>query len=76
MVYTILGPPERVDRLFDQETWYFHHPGSYQENTWRFRRVYFAPDNLSMEEFLLVRGREYEYLWQRILKKWREGVVY
>lgn len=76
MVYTILGPPERVERMFDQETWYFQYPGTYAENSWRFRRVYFAPDNLSMEDFLLVRGRQYESLWQRILSKWRAAEVF
>jgi GWxTD domain-containing protein len=76
MVYVILGPPERVEKIPDSEVWYYSHPGTYAANVYRFRRVFFAPSNLSIEEFLLRRGTEYETFWERMIMKWREGEVF
>jgi len=76
MVFVILGPPERIERAFDRENWYYNHPGSERENLWQFRRVQFAPEQFTMDEYVLLRGVQYERYWQRVLSKWREGVVF
>ncbi len=76
MVYVILGPPETVERFYDRESWYYNHPGSESENHWQFRRVQFAPEQFTMDDYLLLRGVQYERYWQRVLSKWREGVVF
>ncbi len=76
MVYIVLGPPERIERSYDRETWYFNHPGSFRENAWQFRRVQFAPEQFVIEDYVLLRGVQYQMYWERVLSKWREGVVF
>ena len=76
MVYVVLGPPERIERSYDRETWYFNHPGSFRENAWQFRRVQFAPEQFVIEDYVLLRGVQYQMYWERVLSKWREGVVF
>jgi GWxTD domain-containing protein len=76
MVYIVLGPPERIERSYDRENWYYNHPGSARENLWQFRRVQFAPEQFTIEDYVLLRGVQYEMYWQRVLSKWREGVVF
>ncbi len=76
MVYIILGPPEGVERVFDRENWYYSQSGSERENLWQFRRVQFAHEQLTLDDYVLVRGVQYERYWQRVLSKWREGLVF
>lgn len=76
MVYIVYGPPDRVEKRPDTEVWYYSHPGTYAENTFLFRRFFFAPPNLSVEDYLLLRGRGYEISWERRVQKLREGVMY
>jgi GWxTD domain-containing protein len=76
MVYIILGPPEGIERVFDRESWYYSQSGSERENLWQFRRVQFAPEQFIMDDYVLVRGIQYERYWQRVLSKWREGLVF
>ena len=76
MVYVILGPPERVEKIPDFEVWYYGHPGAYAANVYRFRRVFFAPANLSIEEYVLRRNTGYETFWERMIMKWRDGEVF
>jgi hypothetical protein len=75
-VYVILGPPERIERTFDRENWYYSQSGSDRESLWQFRRVQFAPEQFTMDDYVLVRGVQYERYWQRVLSKWREGLVF
>ena len=75
-VYIVYGPPDRVEKRPDTEVWYYSHPGTYAENTFLFRRFFFAPPNLSVEDYLLLRGRGYEISWERRVQKLREGVMY
>jgi GWxTD domain-containing protein len=76
MVHIILGPPESMERTFDRENWYYSQAGSERENLWQFRRVQFAPEQFTMDEYVLVRGVQYEKYWQRVLSRWREGLAF
>jgi GWxTD domain-containing protein len=76
MLYVVLGPPDRVDRLFDKMTWYYSLRGSQVENTYGFRRVLFAPENFQLEDYYLLRGQVYEIFWQRMVARWRDGEIY
>ncbi len=76
MLYVVLGPPDRVDRLFDKMTWYYSLRGSQAENTFSFRRVLFAPENLQLEDYYLLRGQVYEIFWQRMVARWRDGEIH
>ena len=76
MVYAVFGPPESVEKKPESEVWYYNFPGPYQGNVFEFRRVFFAPAKLAIEEYLLRRSPVYEASWDRMVQKWREGEVY
>ncbi len=76
MIYTVMGPPERVEHDANRETWYYTSTEESAARTWQFRSVEFAPENLSITEYMLVRGREYARTWMSMIAKWREGKVF
>jgi GWxTD domain-containing protein len=76
MIYTIMGPPERVEHNARRETWYYTSTEKGAAQVWQFRSVEFAPANLSVTEYLLVRGRGYTKTWMSMISRWREGKVF
>ena len=76
MIYTIMGPPERVERSANRETWYYMTTERGVAKIWQFRSVEFAPEDLSVTEYLLVRGRGYAKDWMSMVSRWREGKVF
>jgi GWxTD domain-containing protein len=76
MVFAVFGPPENVEKKAETETWYYNLPGSYQSNVFEFRRVFFAPASLAIEDYVLRRSMIYETSWERMVEKWREGEVF
>jgi GWxTD domain-containing protein len=76
MIYTIMGPPERVEHNASREIWYYMSTQKGAASTWQFRSVEFAPENLSVTEYLLVRGRGYTKTWMSMVSRWREGKVF
>jgi GWxTD domain-containing protein len=76
MIYAVFGPPESVEKKPESEVWYYNLPGPYQGNVFEFRRVFFSPASLAIEDYLLRRSTVYEESWDRMVEKWREGEVY
>jgi len=76
MIYTIMGPPEHVERDASRETWYYQTTERGAAGIWQFRSVEFAPENFSVTEYLLVRGRGYTNTWMSMVSRWREGKVF
>ena len=76
MIYTIMGPPERVEHDANRETWYYPSTERSAAKIWQFRGVEFAPENLSITEYILVRGPGYARSWMSMIAKWREGKVF
>ncbi|MFD1469965.1 GWxTD domain-containing protein [Hymenobacter caeli] len=71
LLYVVLGPPQRVQRLATgDEQWYYAQvgPGGPLTFSFRPRPSTFAPDN-----YELVRRPEYEKPWYGAVEQWRTG---
>ncbi len=76
MVYIVFGPPDRVDKRSDVETWSYTLPGSNIGIIFEFRRVFFMQASLTIEDYILRRNIQYEEPWEHMVKKWRDGEIF
>ncbi len=76
MLTIVLGPPEYIERSFQRETWYYSMSASSEATMFQFRVVQFAPEDLSIDEYVLTRSMTYQISWDRIISKWREGEIF
>jgi GWxTD domain-containing protein len=76
MLYIVLGPPEYIERKYQEEIWYYSYSGTYQENIFQFRHFEFATQDLSLDDYVLTRSMQYQVFWDRRISKWREGQIF
>lgn len=71
MVYTVFGPPNSVFRSRDSEQWSYSGT-SMPALDFTFRRI---GNPFTDNDFSLIRGKEYEYPWFRMVEQWRQGNI-
>lgn len=72
MVYTILGPPNKVQRSRDREVWVYAQNTNFSEIIFTFNR---KPNQFTENFYELVRYPEYQAYWFPFVEAWRTGNV-
>lgn len=72
MVYTILGPPNKVQRSRDREVWVYAQNTNFSEIIFTFNR---KPNQFTENYYELVRYPEYQAYWFPFVEAWRTGNV-
>lgn len=69
MMYIILGPPERVYRSAENETWFYSEDRNMLSITLVFTKI---PGKFSDDDYMLERGIEYKDPWYIGVESWRK----
>jgi len=69
MIYLIMGPPLKVYRSAQNETWYFGEDRNMLSVVMTFNKT---PDKFSDNDFTLERGVEYKDAWYNGVESWRK----
>lgn len=72
MVYTVLGPPNKVQRSRDREVWVYAQSTNFSEIIFTFNR---KPNQFTENYYELVRYPEYQAYWFPFVEAWRTGNV-
>lgn len=72
MVYTILGPPNKVQRSRDREVWMYSQSLNFSEIIFTFNK---KPNQFTENYYELVRYPEYQAYWYPFVEAWRTGNV-
>lgn len=72
MVYTILGPPNKVQRSRDREVWVYSQNLNFSEIIFTFNK---KPNQFTENYYELVRYPEYQAYWYPFVEAWRTGNV-
>lgn len=72
MVYTVLGPPNKVQRSRDREVWVYAQNTNFSEIIFTFNR---KPNQFTENYYELVRYPEYQAYWFPFVEAWRTGNV-
>ncbi|CAH0995450.1 hypothetical protein EMA8858_01573 [Emticicia aquatica] len=72
MVYTVLGPPNKVQRSRDREVWMYSQNLNFSEIIFTFNR---KPNQFTENYYELVRYPEYQAYWYPFVEAWRTGNV-
>ncbi len=73
IVYTVLGPPSRVTRNFNTETWVYGNESSTLDMVFTFVKVY---NPFSDKDYALAKLNKYRYVWGQAIDGWRHGTAY
>lgn len=72
MIYTILGPPSRIQRNGMREVWLYSQSANFSEIIFTFYR---KPNQFSEDHYELVRYPEYGAYWYPFVEAWRTGSI-
>ncbi len=72
MIYTILGPPNRVQRGRDREVWVYSQNLNFSEIIFTFNK---KTNQFTDNYYELVRYPEYQAYWYPFVEAWRTGKV-
>jgi len=72
MVFTVLGPPNKVQRSRDREVWVYAQNANFSEIIFTFNR---KPNQFTENYYELVRYPEYQAYWFPFVEAWRTGNV-
>ncbi len=75
MVYVVFGPPQDILNSLDRQIWSYDIPGTSQQVQFVFRRQIVGWGDLSVQTYILYRDASYDYVWERLVARWREGGV-
>jgi GWxTD domain-containing protein len=70
MIYILFGPPDEVYRDEEKEQWVYDKIDDLPKLTFSFMKV---KNIFTDNHYVLVRSREYERHWYRIVDMWRKG---
>jgi GWxTD domain-containing protein len=73
IVYTVLGPPSKVTRDFNTETWVYGNESSSLDMVFTFVKVY---NPFSDKDYALAKLNKYRYVWGQAIDGWRHGTAY
>lgn len=72
MVYIIMGPPSRIQRLREREVWLYAQTTNTTEVIFTF---YKKPNQFTDENYELVRYPDYSQYWYPYVEAWRNGRI-
>ncbi|WP_304235325.1 GWxTD domain-containing protein [Jiulongibacter sediminis] len=72
MIYTVLGPPSRIQRNGMREVWLYSQSANFSEIIFTFYR---KPNQFSEDHYELVRYPEYGAYWYPFVEAWRTGSI-
>jgi GWxTD domain-containing protein len=72
MVYTVLGPPSKVQRFRDREVWLYSQSGNFSEIIFTFYRT---NNQFTDNYYELVRYPDYKQYWYPYVEAWRNGKI-
>ena len=72
MLYMVLGPPDAVYRVAQEERWVYRGRDNGSSTTYTFRP---KPSTFAPEHYDLVRRPEYERLWYAAVEQWRKAMT-
>ena len=72
MVFTVMGPPSKINRLKDRQVWTYSDNPNFSEINFTFIK---RPNAFAENNFELVRYAEYEPIWFPAVEHWRTGTV-
>ena len=76
MVYIICGPPTSSERTINDETWHYPQDGHDAVNVFRFRSVSYAyGGDAHYATVVLQRSEVYRQWWEKLVWRWRNGIV-
>lgn len=73
MVYIVMGPPLYVDQNIDREIWHYSYNDPEDPSYFEFVRGYRYGLANPFEAYALKRHIQYQHVWQRAVRQWREG---
>ena len=73
IIYTIMGPPSKVTRNFNTETWVYGNEASSLDMVFTFVKVY---NPFSDNDYALAKLNKYRYMWGQAIDGWRHGTPY
>jgi GWxTD domain-containing protein len=73
IVYAVLGPPSKVTRNLNTETWVYGNEVSSLEMIFTFVKVY---NPFSENDFALAKLNKFRYPWGQAIDAWRHGTAY
>jgi GWxTD domain-containing protein len=73
MLYIIFGPPADILNSLDRQTWTYDVPGTSQQVQFIFRKIVVGEGDLSVRAYVLYRDASYEWVWERMVQRWRDG---
>lgn len=76
MVYILFGPPDLQERSIDGMVWYYTRDTHMQANRFFFERSRNVDRTYPAENYILQRGRQFDRDYNRIIDRWRRGVVF
>lgn len=72
MVYIIMGPPSRIQRLREREVWLYAQTENTSEVIFTFFR---KPNQFTDDNYELVRYPDYSQYWYPYVEAWRNGKI-
>jgi GWxTD domain-containing protein len=69
MIFTVLGPPNKVQRSRDREVWTYSQNQGFAEMIFNFLR---KPNQFSDSHYELIRYPEYQDFWYEKIEEWRK----
>ena len=73
MVYTVFGPPDKINKLKDRQIWTYTQNSNFSEINFTFIKRKSA---FTESEYELQRYNEYEPIWFPVVDGWRTGAIY
>ena len=73
IIYAVLGPPSKVSRDLNTETWVYGNEMSTLDMTFTFVKLY---NPFSNNDYALAKLNKYRYPWGQAIDAWRHGTAY
>ncbi len=73
MVYIVYGPPHNLKKTYEDETWYYHNPGSPEPISFTF--VY-SPSKFYIDQYKLKRSEGHTWHWREAVYAWNNGKIF
>ena len=73
IVYAVLGPPSKVTKDFNTETWVYGNEASSLDMVFTFVKVY---NPFADNDYALAKLNKYRFIWGQAIDGWRHGTAY
>lgn len=76
MVYILFGQPDHQDHSMEGMAWHYYGSSTQQTKTFVFERSRNVGRAYPTENYILIRGRQFDRAYQNSLERWRRGLIY